>query len=112
MTMGSVMNPPAAVPWGHAPHDGPALWGSLDPAFRVCAIGREQSPIDLTGGRQADLAPIEFDYRRPASPSRTPDALARGVAAHAGSPAGTPGFLWTAAGGVLNGVDNPGDCAY
>ena len=39
-------------------------WGTLDPAFSACALGVEQSPIDLTGGRSVDPAPIEFDYRR------------------------------------------------
>ena len=62
--MHSAMNAPFGLPWGYAPHDGPALWGNLDPAFRACAVGREQLPIDLTGGRQADLTPVEFDYGR------------------------------------------------
>lgn len=56
--------PPAAAAWGYGPDDGPAVWGRLDAAFRACAVGREQSPIDLTGGRRADLTPIDFDYRR------------------------------------------------
>lgn len=50
--------------WGYEPHNGPALWGTLDPTFGVCALGTEQSPIDLTGGRPAGPAPVEFDYRR------------------------------------------------
>ena len=55
---------PAATLWGYGPHDGPARWGTLDPAFEACVLGREQSPIDLAGGRRADLTPVEFDYRR------------------------------------------------
>ena len=50
--------------WGYEPHNGPALWGTLDRAFCACALGTEQSPIDLTGGRRAEPAPVEFDYRR------------------------------------------------
>ena len=50
--------------WGYEPHNGPALWGTLDPAFGACAAGGEQSPIDLTGGQPADLRPVEFDYRQ------------------------------------------------
>lgn len=50
--------------WGYEPHNGPARWGTLDPAFDICDLGREQSPIDLTAVRRADLTPIEFDYRR------------------------------------------------
>lgn len=53
-----------AKSWGYGPHDGPARWAELDPAFAACGVGREQSPIDLTGGRRADLAPVEFDYGR------------------------------------------------
>ena len=50
--------------WGYEPHNGPARWGTLDPAFESCDLGKAQSPIDLTGGQRADLTPIEFDYRR------------------------------------------------
>jgi len=50
--------------WGYEPHNGPARWGTLDPAFDSCDLGKEQSPIDLTGGQRVDLTPIEFDYRR------------------------------------------------
>ena len=52
------------VSWGYEPHNGPALWGKLDRAFSVCALGTEQSPIDLTGGRSVDPLPMEFDYGR------------------------------------------------
>ena len=54
----------AATCWGYESHNGPALWGTLDPTFGACALGTEQSPIDLTGGRRAELAPVGFDYRR------------------------------------------------
>lgn len=50
--------------WGYEARNGPALWGTLEPAFSACALGREQSPVDLTGGRRTELAPIEFDYGR------------------------------------------------
>lgn len=50
--------------WGYEAHNGPALWGTLDRAFCACALGAEQSPIDLTGGRRAALTPVGFDYRR------------------------------------------------
>lgn len=32
----------------------------------MCALGSEQSPIDLSGGRKADMPPVEFEYRRAA----------------------------------------------
>jgi len=50
--------------WGYEPDNGPAHWGTLDPAFNACAMGKEQSPIDLTAGQDADPLAIEFDYRR------------------------------------------------
>ncbi len=49
--------------WGYAGQQGPAHWGELDPAFNVCAIGRNQSPIDLQGFVDADLPPVKFNYR-------------------------------------------------
>lgn len=54
----------AGPSWGYEPHNGPALWGTLDPTFSACASGGEQSPIDLTAGRSADPLAIEFDYRQ------------------------------------------------
>ncbi len=54
----------AAVSWGYATHNGPARWETLAPAFSLCALGKEQSPIDLTNGRRADLPPLVFDYRQ------------------------------------------------
>ena len=48
--------------WGYEPGNGPRLWGTLDPAFSACAVGKEQSPIDLPAGRTADPIAIEFDY--------------------------------------------------
>ena len=57
-------SPNTSPSWGYEPHNGPALWGTLDPTFSACALGEEQSPIDLTAGRRPDPISIEFDYRR------------------------------------------------
>ena len=54
----------ADAPWGYDADDGPGLWAGLDPAYATCALGTEQSPIDLTGGQRADLPEVEFDYRQ------------------------------------------------
>lgn len=35
--------------WGYGTKDGPAVWGAMDPNWALCADGREQSPIDLSG---------------------------------------------------------------
>lgn len=54
----------------HGPHwtfaegpEGPARWGELDPSFKVCAVGTEQSPIDLKGAIRANLPPVRLDWR-------------------------------------------------
>jgi carbonic anhydrase len=50
------------VHWGYSGHEGPEHWGDLDPAFALCGTGKNQSPIDLSGFVEADLAPIAFEY--------------------------------------------------
>jgi carbonic anhydrase len=37
--------------WGYDCPDGPSSWGALDPSYRACTIGEQQSPIDLAGER-------------------------------------------------------------
>jgi len=52
----------------HAPHwsyegeGGPKHWGSLDPAFATCKIGHNQSPIDISNPKLADLPELKFAY--------------------------------------------------
>jgi carbonic anhydrase len=47
--------------WGYEPDNGPELWGSMDPQWAQCASGEEQSPVDLTGGRMAELPEVTLD---------------------------------------------------
>ena len=49
-----------AVHWGYDANDGPAVWGSMDDAWRACAKGREQSPIDLTDATNIELPAVEI----------------------------------------------------
>ena len=64
----AVLSTPAhAQHWGYAGEAGPDNWSKLDPKFVLCAIGRNQSPIDLAGLVEADLSPLAFDYRSGAS---------------------------------------------
>ena len=35
--------------WTYVGSEGPHAWGRIDPSWRACAVGREQSPIDLGG---------------------------------------------------------------
>lgn len=49
--------------WAYQGPVGPEAWGQMKPEFRTCAIGQRQSPIDIRGGIQVELEPIQFDYR-------------------------------------------------
>ena len=49
--------------WGYTGHTGPSQWGDLNPAYGLCATGKNQSPIDVSGSVEAKLAPIEFEYK-------------------------------------------------
>ncbi len=49
--------------WSYEGKTGPLNWGKLDPAYKTCSEGREQSPIDIRGARlNKALQPIEFHY--------------------------------------------------
>lgn len=51
------------APWDYAGKRGPLEWGKLDPAYKVCSQGHEQSPIDIRGAHlNKALQPIEFHY--------------------------------------------------
>lgn len=52
---------PAAPHWEYEGEEGPENWGEIDPVYETCAIGKEQSPIDLTGTEPTDLSDIEFN---------------------------------------------------
>ncbi len=49
--------------WDYYGKTGPLGWGRLDPAYRLCSQGKEQSPIDIHGAKlNKALQPIEFHY--------------------------------------------------
>lgn len=50
------------VSWGYIGDGGPQVWGELDPSFVACSQGVNQSPVDLTGFVEAELAPLAFKY--------------------------------------------------
>lgn len=61
---------PALAPAQHWSYEGeaaPANWGKLDPKFVMCALGKNQSPIDLAGFVEADLKPLTLSYSAGAS---------------------------------------------
>ena len=49
--------------WGHEGSISPERWGSLDPDFAACSVGKRQSPIALASAESAELPRIAFDYR-------------------------------------------------
>lgn len=49
--------------WSYQGKTGPVNWGRLDPAYKACSEGHEQSPIDIRGAQlNKALPPIEFHY--------------------------------------------------
>jgi carbonic anhydrase len=51
------------VHWDYEGKTGPLVWGKLDPAYKACSAGHEQSPIDIRGAHlNKALQPIEFHY--------------------------------------------------
>jgi carbonic anhydrase len=49
--------------WGYKGEAGPENWSKVDQKFAMCALGRNQAPIDLTGFVEADLKPLVFAYK-------------------------------------------------
>jgi carbonic anhydrase len=49
--------------WSYEGATGPDHWGELSPDFKVCQLGMEQTPIDLSSGLKGDAGSISFDYR-------------------------------------------------
>ncbi|HSI61104.1 MAG TPA: carbonic anhydrase family protein [Ideonella sp.] len=49
--------------WSYQGDAGPQAWGSMQAEFGQCSTGQRQSPIDIRGGIQVELEPIQFDYR-------------------------------------------------
>jgi carbonic anhydrase len=45
--------------WGYEGDVGPEHWGELQPDFKVCELGFEQTPIDLKGAVKAEVAGIQ-----------------------------------------------------
>ena len=55
--------PAPTANWSYFGKTGPLVWGKLDPAYRACSQGHEQSPIDIRGAHlNKALQPIEFHY--------------------------------------------------
>ncbi len=63
LCVASVASAQTAAPWSYRGDDGPLRWGKLDPAYRTCKAGQEQSPVDIRRATlNVSLKPIEFHY--------------------------------------------------
>jgi carbonic anhydrase len=51
--------------WGYGGEAGPAHWAAMEPEFKACGLGHEQSPIDIQSdaAQKATLPAIEFAYK-------------------------------------------------
>ena len=51
--------------WSYTGQTGPAYWGTLEEDYHTCAVGKDQSPIDIhaNGAHKSDLPAIEFRYQ-------------------------------------------------
>ncbi len=52
-----------AAGWGYSGASSPARWGKLDPEFALCELGKNQSPIDLTGAVVSKSTQLVFNYQ-------------------------------------------------
>lgn len=48
--------------WGYTGHTSPEHWGELDPAYALCASGKNQSPVNIVDPVTADLPPLTVAY--------------------------------------------------
>jgi carbonic anhydrase len=49
--------------WGYSGHEGPENWAKLSSDNYACS-GKNQSPVNLSGFTEADLLPIQFNYKQ------------------------------------------------
>src|SRR5882757_1349850 len=52
--------------WSYGGAEGPAKWGDIDAANRVCSVGDQQSPIDIRDPIKAQLAPLKITWDKQA----------------------------------------------
>ena len=48
-----------ASEWGYGEHHGPAEWGNIS---KICATGKNQSPINVTDAIQGNMADLSISY--------------------------------------------------
>ena len=53
--------------WSYEGAGGPQFWADIDPTNKACALGSDQSPINITDSIQAQLPPLKASWARRAS---------------------------------------------
>lgn len=48
--------------WGYEGPEGPEYWGALAGEFAPCSLGKNQSPVNLTGMVEGELPELRVDY--------------------------------------------------
>lgn len=48
--------------WGYEPGNGPSSWGKLNRDWSLCAEGKQQSPVDLSGARQKKTDEMKLEF--------------------------------------------------
>jgi carbonic anhydrase len=56
-------SPTQSVSWSYSGPADPSHWGDLSPEFASCKIGNQQSPVNIVQTKEANLDPIEFNYK-------------------------------------------------
>lgn len=62
MIQPSMAAAPDTSRWSYTGNTGPAYWADIDGDFRMCGLGRNQSPVDIQGAIDAELPPLQLDY--------------------------------------------------
>lgn len=52
--------------WSYEGANGPAHWGDIDAASKVCSAGSQQSPVDIAGTIKARLSPLKIAWSKKA----------------------------------------------
>jgi carbonic anhydrase len=50
--------------WGYEGEGGPAKWGELEAANKVCSVGSQQSPIDIEATVKSQLPALKIDWAK------------------------------------------------
>ncbi len=65
--LGLSAGPAIAANWSYAGDTGPDHWGALSADYAACALGEQQSPIDLSAAVPGEIAPPTLAWTPPAA---------------------------------------------